>query len=771
MSSPGPKSAASPQSAGLIFILVILAIIGGEYYTLMHSQEIAEARAVQLAEPEIVALSPKEKFEARKAKFAEEHRQRLLARKQLDAAAVVVPGEPQRAGTPTQASELAATEKVNAADRLAKAGQGVKSKLLLKAAKFYGPAGVYLRALLLLAGIALVFVQKAPADVPSKPKRKPIDKKVLRIITGICAVVFLVGGYLLLNIHHYTPGFIEAGYPAAAVAVLASGGLAGLLWASTKRPEFGLTTERKKVETPNSIYFATLDGGWITIANPYRGTLVLGGAGAGKSYSIGEPMVEQFAYQNYAGLIYDFKFPVLAEVAQKAVVLAERRHQAEQEKAKGLLSMGKGKLTKEQEKRLNEKPVQLHIINFRDLTRSERVNPLRAADMPVVAFAEEYSRAIINNLNPTSIKKMEFFDISAVAYLTSIIWFYKKHYPQYCTIPHVVATAMHDDFKHVLSMLDTDLECGDMARSIITAVKQKAEKQIAAVIATLQVILTRINSPEIVWVLTPDEYNEDESLREGFSLALNDPEAPKLLCLGNDPSLKTTFSPIVSCIITVAIKLMNQQRKHRSYVFLDEAATIYVPGLEDLPNTGRSNLIATVYMTQDLSQMADAYGRDKMNVMIASLGNQFFGKVNSLETAKFISELVGREDKEMTSVSTGTSQGGTGSRNNSTNQSTSYQERNLVRVQDTISLQQGEFIGQTVETNSTFFQGTINRTDATDERFPLHPMVTFAAEGADPATALTKTVQENFLRVRQEVKATLSLHVNTLAGGTKNSDD
>ncbi|MFD1875502.1 TraM recognition domain-containing protein [Hymenobacter bucti] len=766
MSSPTPKPAGNAQNTGLIFVLLILAIIGGEYYTLLHGQEVAEARAVQFAEPEIVALSPQEKLAARKAAFAEQQRQRILAAQQLNATRKV-PGQPQRAGIPTHGTELAVTEQVDHAAAVAKAGQGVKSKLLVKAAKFYGPAGVYLRTLLLLSAIALVFVQKAPADVPGKPKRKPVDKKVLQIILGICAVVFLITGYMLLNIHTYTVCFIKLGYPIAAAAVLASGGLAGLLWASTKRPAFGLTTERKKVETPNSVYFPTADGGWITIANPFRGTLVLGGAGAGKTYSIGEPMVEQFAYLNFAGLIYDFKFPVLAGVAQKAVILADRRHKAEQEKAKGLLSMGKSKLTKEQEKRLNEKPVQLHIINFRDLTRSERVNPLRAADMPVVAFAEEYSRAIINNLNPTSIKKMEFFDISAVSYLTSIIWFYKKHYPQYCTIPHVVATAMHDDFKHVLSMLDTDLECGDMARSIITAVKQKAEKQIAAVIATLQVILTRINSPEIVWVLTPDEYNKDESLREGFSLALNDPDAPKLLCIGNDPTLKSTFSPVVSCIITVAIKLMNQQDKHRSYIFLDEAATIYVPGLEELPNTGRSNLIATVYMTQDIAQMVDSYGRDKMNVMTASFGNSFFGKVNSLETAKYISELVGREDKEMTSTSTGSSQGGTGSRNSSTNQSTSYQERNLVRVQDIISLKQGEFIGQTVETNSPFFQGTINRTDATQERFPLQPMVTFAAEGADPAAALNKTVQENFLRVRQEVKDIITSHPNTLAGASQ----
>ena len=247
---------------------------------------------------------------------------------------------------------------------------------------------------------------------------------------------------------------------------------------------------------------------------------------------------------------------------------------------------------------------------------------------------------------------------------------------------------------------------------------------------------------------------------------LNNRKSPKLLCIGNDPTLKETFSPVVSCVITVALKLMNQQQKHRSYVFLDEAATIYVPGLEVIPATARSNKVAMVYMTQDLAQMTDAYGKEKMQVMVSNLNNQFFGKVNSLETAKFISEMVGREEKEMVSTSTGTSQG-RGARNNSTNQNTSYQERSLVRVQDAIGLQQGEFIGQTVETGSTFFQGTISRTDATRERFPLHPMVTFGGPGDDAEAALSKAVMDNFLLVRQQVMDTIKEHPNTLAGASQ----
>ncbi|TYZ07302.1 TraM recognition domain-containing protein [Hymenobacter lutimineralis] len=746
-----PRPAAASQSVLLILALLLAGLLAGEWYVLLHPAELAAARAAQDHAAQAPRLTHGQRLAARLAVL---NRQRAEARRtRLRRQAAPVVGKPaaELATATSQAGDQVVRTGGTAALRVATAGQGFQQKVLVKAGRFYDAAGGYLRGLLLLVALALVFLQSAPERKPGQARRKPLRPQAVRVVVASCAGLFLLSAYVLLTMTSYQPGFIRVGYPVAVTVALASGFVVGLLRAATKSPEFGLSVERKKLETPDGFNLPTEGGGWVNVPNPYRGVLVLGGAGAGKTFSIGEPLIEQLAAKNFAGLIYDFKFPVLAEVAQKALELAGRRQSPPR-----LLPSGEP-----------EPAVVLHVINFRDLTRSERVNPLRAEDMPVVAFAEEYSRAIINNLNPASIRKMEFFDISAVAYLTGIIWFYKKHFPRYCTIPHVVATAVHKDFKHVLSMLETDPECAGMVRSIVTAVEQRAEKQVAAVVGTLQVILNRINSPEIVWVLTPDEEKG-----EGFSLNLNDPKQPALLCIGNDPTLKETFSPVVSCIITVAIKLMNQQHKHRSYVFLDEAATVYVPGLELLPATARSNKVATIYMTQDLAQMTDAYGPDKMKVMVSNLNNQFFGKVNSLDTAKFISELVGREDKQMHSTSTGKSQGGGGGHgSHSSNLSTSYQERSLVRVQDAIGLQQGEFIGQTVETERTFFQGVISRTDATQERFPLHPVATFGSDEKNSAATLSVVVQENYRRVSQQVKETLALHVNTLAGGTKNEVD
>jgi hypothetical protein len=90
-----------------------------------------------------------------------------------------------------------------------------------------------------------------------------------------------------------------------------------------------------------------------------------------------------------------------------------------------------------------------------------------------------------------------------------------------------------------------------------------------------------------------------------------------------------------------------------------------------------------------------------------------------------------------------------------------------VRPQDTITLKLGEFIGQTVGTESTFFQGIIDRADATDEQFPLHPMADFGGSGEEAARRLHQVVQENFIKVRQDVQKVLAIYTNTLAGGSQ----
>lgn len=582
-------------------------------------------------------------------------------------------------------------------------------------------AGKALRGLLVLISIALIFLQDPPRQRVGQPRRVPRDPAAVKgPIIGL-GIFLLLAGVALYLVDGTQGQLLEYGYPTAAVLTLGAGFMAGALKATTKETGEGLSAERVRIDTPYGIVLPAQGNQFVNVPNPFRGIMVLGGAGAGKTYSVGEPILEQFIAKGMCGLVYDFKFPVLAGAVQKALVHAGENGEA----------------------------ITHHIINFVDMERTEKVNPLRARDMPVVAYAMEYAKTILTNLNPGGTKSGDnFFETSAEAYLTGIIWFYRNNYPAMCTIPHVVATALYEDFTWVLSMLATDNEARVLVQSIITAVEQKAEKQVAGIISSLQIALSRLATPEISWVLAPDELNN-----EGFSLNLNDPKAPKILTVGNDPTLSKTFSPVISCIVAVALKLMNQQQKHPSFVLVDEGATIYVPGLEVIPATARSNKVAMVYMTQDLAQMIDAYGKDKTNVMVSNLNNQFFGKVNSAETAQLISNMVGKEDREMVSISSGKSMGGSkGAGGSNISQSVSIQERQVIRTQDAYNLQQGEFIGQVVEAKKPFFQAKIQR-QVLDGDYPIQPIAHFDYGTGYPTPEQEAFVAQARLKTQEELNA------------------
>jgi hypothetical protein len=436
----------------------------------------------------------------------------------------------------------------------------------------------------------------------------------------------------------------------------------------------------------------------IHLVNPFRGVLILGGAGAGKSRSLIEPIIQQTIQQGYAGLLYDFKFPTLAQVATWAM-----HH--------------------------TSTPRQMYYVNFEDLTRSHRVNPLHPDTMPTQSHADEYARAILYNLKPEAIKKSDFWIDSAHSYLTALIWFLREEYPQYCTLPHVMALAFQPT-ADVVALLSTNLETRGTVASLRESVERKAEGQTAGVVASLQTALRRINTKEIVWVLSGDD----------FTLNVNDPQNPKFVILGNSPTLSATFSPVLALLATVAIKQMNQQGKAPSAVILDEAPTLFIPHFDQLPATGRSNQIATVFGAQDISQIEDMYGRSKKDALLSNLNNQFYGRVAHRETAQYISDIWGKQDVQQRTEGASES-----NRNFETTQghsiSHSYTERSRVKMQDVLELDKGEFYGQLVESDFSSFRAKINA----PEPGPIPEL--------NPITRVTtQAVKDNFTRIQSEIE-------------------
>ena len=417
-----------------------------------------------------------------------------------------------------------------------------------------------------------------------------------------------------------------------------------------------------------TLEFITNKGGndCVSVINPFRGVLVVGGAGSGKSLNFAAPIIYQSVQKGFAGIIYDYKYPELSSIAMQAATEGEVHSSSAATKLH---------------------PAKQFRIHFEDPATSHRVNPLHPRYILTTSYAEEFATVIINNLLPETIQKKDFWLRSAVALFQATIWYFKEEHPAYCDLPHMV-TFLQSDTDRMLNTLRTNETCARLISSLLTALDKRASSQLSAVVSTLQIALNKINFPEAAYILSGDDVDLD----------LNNPAAPKLLLIGSSAQMKEAFSPLISLICTVALKKMNAPDKCPSLLLLDEAATLYIPHLEDVPATGRSRKIAVVYLTQDFSQMYDKYGKEKTDALIANLLNQFYGKVGHLETANYISRLFGKREVVYATASHASTDNGS----STTSQTISYnlKDKDILTSRQVMEFDQGCFATVLAEVES-----------------------------------------------------------------------
>lgn len=424
------------------------------------------------------------------------------------------------------------------------------------------------------------------------------------------------------------------------------------IYKAKKTPKEPLIKQFSKKEDKDSLNFKT-SAGVINLANPFRGIYIQGGAGSGKSASIFEPIIKQIAEQEYTGILYDFKSPELTEKVRASYL---------------------------------DSIVEFRNIDFKNAHQSDRINPISPNYLSKSVIALEYSQTLVNNLIPESIKKADFWSNTTKMILSGVIWWLKEEHPKYCTIPHAISLLLHTDTKTLLEEVSKNYEAGGMVATLRQSFEKEAGNQTAGILSTIQTAIAQLNSKDVFWILSGNDVD----------LNLNNPQKPTFLCLGNDSTLPQVYAPVISLIISVAMRQMNKPNQQKSVVLLDEAPTIYIPNIEQIPATARSNKIATIFGVQDFSQLADNYGQDKAQIILANLGNQFFGRVTNGKTAEMVQKIFSKEDRTFINKNTGTGTGGTivhTQSNQSRGKSETIQERDRVKVSDLINLDPGEFYG------------------------------------------------------------------------------
>ena len=355
--------------------------------------------------------------------------------------------------------------------------------------------------------------------------------------------------------------------------------------------------------------------GWINIVNPFRATMVIGTPGSGKSFSVVLPFIRQHLKKGFSMCVYDFKYPDLSLVTYNHFLIARKN----------------GKLPDS---------ARFYVINFENIQKSFRCNPLAPEWMESPIDAFESSRTVLYNLNREWIRQQgEFFSESAVSFFAAVIWFLKKYKDgRFCTLPHAIEL-LQIDYDDLFAVMEQEKDVANIINPFINAHKRGAREQLEGQLGSLKIAISKIISPEIYWICSGND----------FSLDINNPDSPKILCLANDPLRVEMYGAVLSLYITRMLKVINKKGQRPSSLIFDELPTIYFRGLDTLIATARSNRISTLLGVQTIDQLIRDYGKEQANAITSNIGNVFCGQAAG-ETAKFIQNRMGKILQERQSV-------------------------------------------------------------------------------------------------------------------------
>ena len=479
--------------------------------------------------------------------------------------------------------------------------------------------------------------------------------------------------------------------------------------------ETKLMENEYSVNLPTRFYYKKKwQRGWINVVNPFRATIVLGTPGSGKSFAVVNNYIKQQIEKGYSMYIYDFKFSDLSTIAYNHMMNHQNGYKV--------------------------KP-QFYVINFDDPRRSHRCNPIHPDFMSDISDAYESAYTIMLNLNKTWVQKQgDFFVESPIILFAAIIWYlriYKNG--KYCTFPHAIEL-LNRRYEDVFPILTSYPELENYLSPFMDAWQGGAMEQLAGQIASAKIPLSRMISPQLYWVMSASE----------FTLDINNPEEPKILCVGNNPDRQNIYGAALGLYNSRIVKLINKKGQLKSSVIIDELPTIYFKGLDNLIATARSNKVAVCLGFQDFSQLVRDYGDKEAKVVTNTVGNIFSGQVVG-ETAKTLSERFGKVLQKRQSISINRQDVST---------SINTQMDSLIPPSKISGLTQGMFVGSvsdnfTERIEQKIFHAEIvvdtDKVKREESHYQPIPIINDFLD-ADGNDCMKQTIQDNYNQIKEDVK-------------------
>ena len=349
--------------------------------------------------------------------------------------------------------------------------------------------------------------------------------------------------------------------------------------------------------------------GWINI-NPFRGTMVIGVPGSGKSFGIINPAIRQMIAKNFCLCIYDFKFPDLGKIAYYHYLLK--------------------KSTDENYKH------NFYVINLDDVEKSKRINPFKKEYIGTLAEAQEMAESMVSALQKGGASagggSEQFFTQSAINFLSSCIYFFATlENGKYSDLPHLLSF-MNRSYKEIFYSLFTHEELHSLLSPFKSAYDNKAFDQLEGQVGTLKIFLSRLATKESFWVFSGDE----------VELKITDKENPSIVILASDPGTQDINSALYSSVLNRILRLINSKENMPGGIIADEFPTIYIHKIDNVVATARSNRVAVMLGLQEIPQLKQFYKKEVADTISSIVGNILSGAARDKNTLEWLEKMFGK---------------------------------------------------------------------------------------------------------------------------------
>lgn len=301
---------------------------------------------------------------------------------------------------------------------------------------------------------------------------------------------------------------------------------------------------------------------------------------------------------------------------------------------------------------------------------------------------------------------------------------------------------MQADYDPLFAVLQEEEEIKVLINPFVSAFQNKAKEQLEGQIASAKIGLARLSSPQLYYVLSGND----------FTLDVNNPKEPKIVCVGNNPQKLQVYGAVLSLYISRMIKLVNRKGQLKSSLVFDEFPTIFFNNMDSLIATARSNRVATTIAVQDFSQLKKDYGAEQADVISGIVGNIISGQVTG-DTAKKLSETFGKIMQDRDSMNINSSD---------TSITKSTQLDYAIPASNIASLSSGEFVGIVADNPEEKIQLKVFHSEIQND----HAAIKAEEEAYKAIPIIAKVteldIEENYKKIKQDIEELFTVELKKI---------